>query len=72
MVDEGLGEAYDATRRTVRLATEEEEREAKEAERSLREAAKAWSCNHCFDYLGVGKTESLSLIRRHLNIMCVL
>jgi len=52
---------------TTRLATEQEEREAKEGESARREAAKAWSCNHCYDHLGVGKTESLPVVKKHLK-----
>ena len=34
-----------------RLATAEEEAEAKEHEEPLRASAQAWSCNHCTQFL---------------------
>jgi len=71
MFEANVNEFRNASRGTLRLATEEEEREAKEGERGRREAAKAWSCNHCYDYLGLGKTESFPVIRGHLKNKCV-
>jgi len=52
---------------TTRLATEEEEREAKAGERERKEAAKVWACDHCSIHLGIKKTECLAVVKEHLR-----
>mgnify|MGYP006955287669 CR=1 FL=1 len=54
---------------TIRLATEEEDREARAEERQNREAVPAWCCNHCSIHLGHDRTETLRLVKEHLRDM---
>ncbi|TEB28021.1 hypothetical protein FA13DRAFT_826041 [Coprinellus micaceus] len=49
------------------LATPEEEAQAKQSEESLRALAKAWSCNHCHDFLEASEAESQTFILEHLR-----
>ena len=55
------------TDHSFRLATPEEEAQAKHNEESLRALAKAWSCNHCHDFLEASQAESKALILEHLK-----
>ncbi|KAJ3512541.1 hypothetical protein NMY22_g15306 [Coprinellus aureogranulatus] len=55
----GIGEIF-------RLATAEEEAQIKERERSLRESAKAWTCNHCIESLDATNTGTKPVILEHL------
>jgi hypothetical protein len=55
------------TDQSFRLATPEEEAQAKQSEESLRALAKAWSCNHCHDFLEASEAESQTFILEHLR-----
>ncbi|KAJ3516440.1 hypothetical protein NMY22_g14210 [Coprinellus aureogranulatus] len=50
-----------------RLATPDEEAQAKESEVALRAAAKAWSCNHCAEFMDMKEAETKPFILQHLR-----
>lgn len=51
----------------LRLAMDDEEAEAKENEEYIRAAAKAWSCNHCPQFLLSDEAETRNAILEHLR-----
>ncbi|KAF6740993.1 hypothetical protein DFP72DRAFT_947828, partial [Ephemerocybe angulata] len=53
--------------RSIRLATEEEEKMSKENELALREGAKAWSCNHCRAFLEPSASRTKFVVLEHLK-----
>jgi hypothetical protein len=50
-----------------RLATDEEEKAAKEAEPALRDEARAWACNHCHNFLEASEAQTKPFIFQHLK-----
>ncbi|KAJ3534651.1 hypothetical protein NMY22_g6826 [Coprinellus aureogranulatus] len=60
-------ESYRSTGSKFRLATAEEEAEAKDNEDTLRAAKKSWSCNHCPDFLDPESAETLDVVIEHLR-----
>ncbi|KAJ3515974.1 hypothetical protein NMY22_g14314 [Coprinellus aureogranulatus] len=60
-------ESYRSTGSKFRLATAEEEAEAKDNEDTLRATKKSWSCNHCPDFLDPESAETLDVVIEHLR-----
>ncbi|KAF6746731.1 hypothetical protein DFP72DRAFT_1150833 [Ephemerocybe angulata] len=52
---------------TMRLASKDEAAQAKSNEGQFREAAEAWACNHCSDFLAVSSTDTKAAVLEHLE-----
>ncbi|KAF6743385.1 hypothetical protein DFP72DRAFT_858918 [Ephemerocybe angulata] len=52
---------------TMRLASKDEAAQAKSNEGQFREAAEAWACNHCSDFLAVSSTGTKAAVLEHLE-----
>lgn len=52
---------------TMRLASKDEAAEAKSNEGQFREAAAAWACNHCSDFLAAASAGTKAAVLEHLE-----